>query len=184
MSPIKSGKSSDLWVAMHITGLLFFCWFYYIYSLLSNFYWIHVCIYSWYYSAPLTLFSRVFHLIFKNFVYFNIYKYILEVQNDLHEFSTKTCCTCTCITVIQFLHFLYGILMALFEFPDTLTSSLVPIKPFPIPPPDPPAIEVEQFVLDRASFCDTYDSYINHLYVYPMNLRYEHQKSFAKVRTL
>lgn len=70
------------------------------------------------------------------------------------------------------------------NFPDTLTSSLVPIKPFPIPPPDPPAIEVEQFVLDRASFCDTYDSYINHLYVYPMNLRYEHQKSFAKVRTL
>lgn len=64
----------------------------------------------------LTLFSRVFHLIFKNFVYFNIYKYILVVQNDLHEFSTKTCCTCTCITVIQFLHFLYGILMALFEF--------------------------------------------------------------------
>ncbi|XP_065925413.1 dedicator of cytokinesis protein 9 isoform X3 [Magallana gigas] len=67
---------------------------------------------------------------------------------------------------------------------DTLTSSLVPIKPFPIPPPDPPAIEVEQFVLDRASFCDTYDSYINHLYVYPMNLRYEHQKSFAKARNI
>ncbi|XP_078311770.1 dedicator of cytokinesis protein 9-like isoform X18 [Crassostrea virginica] len=67
---------------------------------------------------------------------------------------------------------------------DTLTSSLVPIKPFPIPPPDPPAIEVEQFVLDRASFCDTFDSYINHLYVYPMNLRYEHQKSFAKARNI
>lgn len=70
------------------------------------------------------------------------------------------------------------------SFPDTLTSSLVPIKPFPIPPPDPPAIEVEQFVLDRASFCDTFDSYINHLYVYPMNLRYEHQKSFAKVSSI
>ena len=60
----------------------------------------------------------------------------------------------------------------------------MPIKPFPIPPPDPPAIEVEQFVLDRASFCDTFDSYINHLYVYPMNLRYEHQKSFAKVSSI
>ncbi|XP_048744096.2 dedicator of cytokinesis protein 9-like isoform X7 [Ostrea edulis] len=67
---------------------------------------------------------------------------------------------------------------------NTLTSSLVPIKPFPIPPPDPPAIEVEQFVLDKASFCDTFDSYVNHLYVYPMNLRYEHQKSFAKARNI
>ncbi|XP_062616230.1 dedicator of cytokinesis protein 9-like isoform X2 [Saccostrea cucullata] len=67
---------------------------------------------------------------------------------------------------------------------NTLTSSLVPIKPFPIPPPDPPAIEVEQFVLDRASFCDTFDSYVNHLYVYPMNLRYEHQKSFTKARNI
>ncbi|XP_061183678.1 dedicator of cytokinesis protein 9-like isoform X1 [Saccostrea echinata] len=67
---------------------------------------------------------------------------------------------------------------------NTLTSSLVPIKPFPIPPPDPPAIEVEQFVLDRASFCDTFDSYVNHLYVYPINLRYEHQKSFTKARNI
>lgn len=51
----------------------------------------------------------IFHLIFKNFVY--VYT---SSKNDLHEFSTKTCCTC--ITIIQFLHFLFGVLMALFEF--------------------------------------------------------------------
>ncbi|KAK3096056.1 hypothetical protein FSP39_022605 [Pinctada imbricata] len=67
---------------------------------------------------------------------------------------------------------------------NTLTSSLVPIKPFPNPPPDPPAMEIQEFVSDKASYCNTYDSYINNLYIYPTNLKYEHQKTFTKARNI
>lgn len=69
-------------------------------------------------------------------------------------------------------------------FLGTLTSSFVPIKPFPNPPVEPPAFEVDEFVPDRASLCDTFDSYINNLYVYPCSLKYEHQKSFPKVSSV
>ena len=60
----------------------------------------------------------------------------------------------------------------------------MPVKPFPLPPQDPPAIEVDEFVTDRGNLCDTFDSYVNNLYVYPMTLKYEHQKSFPKARNI
>ncbi|XP_063429493.1 dedicator of cytokinesis protein 9-like isoform X5 [Mytilus trossulus] len=66
----------------------------------------------------------------------------------------------------------------------TLTSSFIPIKPFPNPPVEPPAFEVDEFVPEKASLCDTYDSYINNLYVYPCSLKFEHQKSFTKARNI
>lgn len=65
-----------------------------------------------------------------------------------------------------------------------MTTSLVPVKPFPDPPPDPPAIEIDEFVGDKGSLCDTFDSYINNIYIYPLSLKYEHQKAFAKVRDI
>ena len=42
-------------------------------------------------------------------------------------------------------------------------------------------MEVDEFVPDKAQLCDTFDSYINNLYIYPCNLKFEHQKSFTKV---
>jgi len=65
-----------------------------------------------------------------------------------------------------------------------LTPSLVPIKPFPVPPPNPPAVEIDEFVPDKGQLCDTFDSYSNNLYVYPLSLKYEHQKSFPKARNI
>ncbi|XP_021377721.1 dedicator of cytokinesis protein 9-like isoform X3 [Mizuhopecten yessoensis] len=67
---------------------------------------------------------------------------------------------------------------------NSLTASLMPVKPFPKPPPDPPAVEIDEFVPDKGHLCDTFDSYTNNLYVYPFSLKYEHQKSFPKARNI
>ncbi|XP_069104043.1 dedicator of cytokinesis protein 9-like [Argopecten irradians] len=67
---------------------------------------------------------------------------------------------------------------------NSLTTSLIPVKPFPTPPPDPPAVEIDEFVPDKGHLCDTFDSYKNNLYVYPVCLKYEHQKSFPKARNI
>ncbi|KAJ8310567.1 hypothetical protein KUTeg_012432 [Tegillarca granosa] len=58
------------------------------------------------------------------------------------------------------------------------------LQEIPDPPPDPPALEIEEFVGDKGSLCDTFDSYINNIYIYPVSLKYEHQKSFAKARNI
>lgn len=66
-------------------------------------------------------------------------------------------------------------------FLDTLTSSLVPLIPFPIPPKCEPTLEIEQFPTSIASNCSPYTTYVNHLYVFPKSLKYENQKAFTKV---
>ena len=66
-----------------------------------------------------------------------------------------------------------------------MTPSLVPVKPFSEPTTGAkavPTFEVEEFIPDIASLCSAYDSYINNLYVMPMSLKYDGQKSFAKVK--
>ena len=63
-----------------------------------------------------------------------------------------------------------------------MTSSYVPVKPFPNPPTNPIAIEIEEFIPDKGQFHNPYDSYINNLYIYPISLKYDSQKSFTKVR--
>ncbi|KAL8624516.1 hypothetical protein ACOMHN_053059 [Nucella lapillus] len=71
------------------------------------------------------------------------------------------------------------------QIPDnSLTPSLVPIKPFNDPPTDDPTLEVEEFVPESASLCATFDYFLNHLYVYPLALKYDSQKTFAKARNL
>ena len=65
---------------------------------------------------------------------------------------------------------------------DTLTSALLPVKPFADPPTEGPTFEVEEFFPEKASLCTTFDYFLNHLYVYPLSLKYDSQKAFAKVR--
>ena len=65
---------------------------------------------------------------------------------------------------------------------DTLTPDLLPVKPFTNPPSESPTFEVEEFVPEKASLCTTFDYFLNHLYVYPLSLKYDSQKTFAKVR--
>ena len=65
--------------------------------------------------------------------------------------------------------------------PDTLTSSLVPLAPFPAPPSGRPTLEVEEFGFDRPELASPFTTYLNQLYVYPRHLKYDNQKSFTKV---
>ncbi|XP_077554523.1 dedicator of cytokinesis protein Ziz isoform X2 [Haemaphysalis longicornis] len=68
---------------------------------------------------------------------------------------------------------------------NSLTTSLVPVVPFPMPPrPEGPTLEVQQFPTDVASDSHPFFAYLNHLYVYPKSLKYDSQKAFAKARNI
>ncbi|XP_053403969.1 dedicator of cytokinesis protein 9-like isoform X5 [Mercenaria mercenaria] len=67
---------------------------------------------------------------------------------------------------------------------NTVTSSYVPVKPFPSPPTNPPAVEIEEFIPEKGQFNNPHNSYVNNLYVYPISLKYDSQKSFTKARNI
>lgn len=64
---------------------------------------------------------------------------------------------------------------------DCVTSSYVPVKPFEELSKHQPTVEVEEFVQDTTKFTQPHRVYKNHIYVYPKHLKYDSQKSFAKV---
>ncbi|KAK0080760.1 hypothetical protein PV326_008002, partial [Microctonus aethiopoides] len=73
----------------------------------------------------------------------------------------------------------------LLEIPEnTLTTSLAPLKPFPMPPINKPTIEVAEF----ESLCEKdvhpYTTYLNHLYIYPQMLNFDTQKIFNRARNI
>lgn len=43
------------------------------------------------------------------------------------------------------------------------------------------ALEVDEFVPEVAKYCCPFTTYRNRLYVYPLHLKYDGQKTFAKV---
>lgn len=64
---------------------------------------------------------------------------------------------------------------------DCVTSSYVPVKPFEELSKHQPTVEVEEFAQDTTKFTQPHRVYKNHIYVYPKHLKYDSQKSFAKV---
>lgn len=68
---------------------------------------------------------------------------------------------------------------------NCLTTNLMPLKPFPIPP-------VSAFTREVCELEDTvpevevnpYTSFISHLYVYPQSLNFDNQKMFARARNI
>lgn len=69
------------------------------------------------------------------------------------------------------------------SLPDCVTASYIPIKPFEKSCEDI-AVEVEELVPEVVKYCYPFTVYKNHLYVYPLHLKYENQKVFAKVSNL
>ncbi|NXI38209.1 DOC11 protein, partial [Galbula dea] len=69
------------------------------------------------------------------------------------------------------------------DFTNCVTSSYIPIKPFEKCCEDI-AVEVEELVPEVAKYCYPFTVYKNHLYVYPLHLKYENQKVFAKARNI
>ncbi|XP_011300539.1 dedicator of cytokinesis protein 9 isoform X1 [Fopius arisanus] len=72
------------------------------------------------------------------------------------------------------------------EIPDnTLTTSLEPLRPFPIPPTAPPTLEISEFESpSERDVLHPYTSYINNLYVYPQSLNFDTQKFFNRARNI
>ncbi|XP_041252360.1 dedicator of cytokinesis protein 11 isoform X1 [Onychostruthus taczanowskii] len=69
------------------------------------------------------------------------------------------------------------------DFTNCFTASYIPIKPFEKGCEDI-AVEVEELVPEVAKYCYPFTVYKNHLYVYPLHLKYENQKVFAKARNI
>ncbi|NXX00271.1 DOC11 protein, partial [Larus smithsonianus] len=69
------------------------------------------------------------------------------------------------------------------DFTNCVTASYIPIKPFEKSCEDI-AVEVEELVPEVAKYCYPFTVYKNHLYVYPLHLKYENQKVFAKARNI
>uniref|UniRef100_T1J4R8 Dedicator of cytokinesis protein 9 n=1 Tax=Strigamia maritima TaxID=126957 RepID=T1J4R8_STRMM len=68
--------------------------------------------------------------------------------------------------------------------PNVVTSSLIPVRPFPLPPTHDPTFEVDEFHSGNAIDSYPYTSCTNHLYVCPKSLKYDTQKSFTKARNI
>lgn len=66
---------------------------------------------------------------------------------------------------------------------DCITSSYVPLKPFEKNCQNI-TVEVEEFVPEMTKYCYPFTIYKNHLYVYPLQLKYDSQKTFAKVNSV
>lgn len=66
-------------------------------------------------------------------------------------------------------------------FSDCVTSSYVALRPFEDCSLHAPTVEVDEFVQDSSKFAQPYRVYKNHIYIYPKHLKYDSQKSFAKV---
>lgn len=71
----------------------------------------------------------------------------------------------------------------MYIFTDSVTPSYIPVKPFE-DKCERASVEVEEFVPEEARYNHPFTIYKNHLYVYPQQLKYDNQKTFAKVRFL
>lgn len=65
--------------------------------------------------------------------------------------------------------------------PDTVTSSYVPVKPFE-DCCERVSMEIEEFLPEEAKYNYPFTTYKNQLYVYPLQLKYDNQKTFTKVK--
>ncbi|KAK6623677.1 hypothetical protein RUM43_009529 [Polyplax serrata] len=67
---------------------------------------------------------------------------------------------------------------------NSLTSSLVPLKPFPLPPTNDPTFEVTEFEGTSENDAHPYTVFSNHLYIYPLSLNFDTQKNFTRARNI
>ena len=63
---------------------------------------------------------------------------------------------------------------------DTVTSSYIPVKPFE-DGCERVSVEIEEFLPVEAKYNYPFTTYKNQLYIYPLQLKYDNQKTFTKV---
>lgn len=76
------------------------------------------------------------------------------------------------------------IVLFLFSYADALTTALVPLRPFPVPPTAEPTIELTEFEGTSEKDVHPYTTFLNHLYVYPQCLNFDTQKMFTRARNI
>ncbi|KAJ8337720.1 hypothetical protein SKAU_G00366860 [Synaphobranchus kaupii] len=69
------------------------------------------------------------------------------------------------------------------DFSNSVTSSYIPVKPFE-DQCERVSVEVDEFLPEEAKYNHPFTVYKHHLYVYPLLLKYENQKTFAKARNV
>uniref|UniRef100_A0A673HNA7 Netrin-4-like n=1 Tax=Sinocyclocheilus rhinocerous TaxID=307959 RepID=A0A673HNA7_9TELE len=69
------------------------------------------------------------------------------------------------------------------DLSNSVTSSYIPVKPFE-EQCERVSVEVEEFVPEEARYNHPFTIYKNQLYVYPQQLKYDNQKTFAKARNI
>lgn len=67
---------------------------------------------------------------------------------------------------------------------DCLTTTLMPLKPFPMPPPGPPSLEVTEFTCTPDRDLHPFTTFVNHLFLYPLCLSFDSQKLFSRARNI
>lgn len=65
---------------------------------------------------------------------------------------------------------------------DSMTSSLIPVRPFDDKTKIQPTLEVQEFVPAIPEAVHPYVVYINNFYVYPLMLNFNNQKVYSKVQ--
>ncbi|XP_069015259.1 dedicator of cytokinesis protein 11 isoform X1 [Embiotoca jacksoni] len=69
------------------------------------------------------------------------------------------------------------------DFSNTVTSSYIPVKPFE-DGCERVSVEIEEFLPAEAKYNYPFTSYKNQLYIYPLQLKYDNQKTFTKARNI
>ncbi|KAG5678742.1 hypothetical protein PVAND_008388 [Polypedilum vanderplanki] len=67
---------------------------------------------------------------------------------------------------------------------NCFTTTLVPIKPFALPPVEKPTLEIAEFPGNSERDIYPYTTFINHLFIYPTSLNFETQKIFSRARNI
>uniref|UniRef100_A0A8D3CFD7 Dedicator of cytokinesis 11 n=1 Tax=Scophthalmus maximus TaxID=52904 RepID=A0A8D3CFD7_SCOMX len=65
----------------------------------------------------------------------------------------------------------------------TVTSSYIPVKPFE-DGCERVSVEIEEFLPEEAKYNYPFTTYKNQLYIYPLQLKYDNQKTFTKARNI
>ncbi|XP_036403695.1 dedicator of cytokinesis protein 11 [Megalops cyprinoides] len=69
------------------------------------------------------------------------------------------------------------------DFSNSVTSSYIPVKPFE-EQCERVSVETDEFLPEEAKYNHPFTVYKHHLYIYPLQLKYDNQKTFAKARNI
>ncbi|KAJ8405362.1 hypothetical protein AAFF_G00318350 [Aldrovandia affinis] len=69
------------------------------------------------------------------------------------------------------------------DFSNSVTSSYVPVKPFE-EQCERVSVEIDEFLPEEAKYNYPFTMYKHHLYIFPLQLKYDNQKTFAKARNI